>query len=86
MKIKIENIEIVVKSFTIKYSDKFNLLSFDYQTDDIEIINKLRSTFGKREFHCTFLDNRHDVTINSKSINNDDINGKASFKLKLRYK
>ena len=86
MQIKIENTEITLKTFTIKYSDDFNILSYTYKTKDKNIIESLNQSIKKFKFECTFLNETKIVTIfPTPFIESDNLQDYLTFKLKLKF-
>lgn len=86
MIIKIENLELIVNSFTVKYTDDFNELSFTYKTDDQSEVTKLKKSLDKDKFKVTTLNDSHNIVqVMSKSIATKSNSHATTFKLKLKY-
>ncbi len=78
MQIKIENTEITLDTFTIKYSDDFNILSFTYQCPDEIITSKLEKSFEKKLFKIKVLNKIYEGSMNS--IKEEYLTNKPSLK------
>lgn len=85
MIIKIENLELTVKSFTVKYTDDFNELSFTYKTDDQSVITKLKKSL-KDKIKLTILNETYlKACITFNEIKTTTKSNVTTFKLKLKY-
>ena len=85
MIIKIGNLELIIKSFSVKYTDDFNEVTFTYKTEDQSVITKLKKSL-KDKIKLTILNETYsNACITFNEIKTTTKSNITTFKLKLKY-